>query len=161
MLDSALRRAKLYPEALAGRIWKAERRQVHRRDPRRPQRPLVWSPHAAKVRCPGVSSPVPKEEERRPEPGNSFQNRQDPIPGGRASWPPPGSSKHQAPPRWLSFCRGREPHVRNQRNLNPEKGSIPSKGPFATLSPSQFPDPTAVRGNRENARETNFRTLPG
>src|SRR5260221_13764739 len=40
-------------------------------------------------------------------------------------------------------------------------GSIPSNGPFAALSSRQFPDPTVARGNRENALETNFRTLPG
>src|SRR6266481_3433288 len=40
-------------------------------------------------------------------------------------------------------------------------GSIPNNGPFAALSSSQSPDPTAVRGNRENALETRFRTLPG
>src|SRR4029077_5453119 len=57
--------------------------------------------------------------------------------------------------------RGRELHVRNQRNSSPEKGSIPGNGPFAAFSSSQFPDPTAVRGNRENALETNSQTLPG
>src|SRR5258708_13878961 len=40
-------------------------------------------------------------------------------------------------------------------------GSIPNNGPFAAVFPSQFPDPTVGRGNRENALETNFRTLPG
>src|SRR5260221_1098498 len=160
MLDSAIRRATLHPEALAVRTCQAARRQAYRRDPRRLLRPLVGSLHAAKVHCPQVSHPESKEEERRPEPGNSFQNRWDPTPGRRASWPSPDSSKHQAVPRRLSFCRGREPHVRNRRNLNREKGSIPSNGPFAALWSRRFPDPTAVPGNRENARETNFRTLP-
>jgi hypothetical protein len=41
------------------------------------------------------------------------------------------------------------------------KGSIPSNGPFARLSSSQFADPTSAPENRENARETNFRILPG
>src|SRR3982074_1625685 len=155
MLDAAIRRPTLQPEALAVRICQAARRQVYRRDPRRPRRPLVGSLHAAKVHC-----PQSKEEERRPEPGNSFQSRWDPTPGRRASWPSPVSSKHQALRRWLSFGRGRELHVRNQRNLTPERGYIPNHGPFAALSSSQFPDPTAVRGNRGNALETNFRTLP-
>src|SRR5260370_38217344 len=161
MLDSAIRRATLHPEALAVRICRAARRQAYRRDPRRPLRPLVGSLHAAKVHCPQVSHPESKEVERRPEPGNSFQNRWDPSPGQRASWPSPGSSRHQALRRRLSFCRGRDLHVRNQRNLTPEMGSIPNNGPFAAVFPSQFPDPTVGRGNRENALETNFRTLPG
>src|SRR5260370_20561907 len=49
----------------------------------------------------------------------------------------------------------------HQRNLNPAMGSIPNSRPFAAVFPSQFPDPSVVRGNRENALETNFRTLPG
>src|SRR5712672_1878243 len=151
MLDSAIRRPTLQPEAREVRICQAARRQVYRRDPRH----LVGSLHAAKVHC-----PQSKEEERRPEPGNSFQIRWVPTPGRRASWPSPGSSKHQALRRRLSFCRGRERHVRNQRNSTPEMGSIPNNGPFAALSLSQFPGPTAVRGNRENALETNFQTLP-
>src|ERR1700730_12095225 len=40
-------------------------------------------------------------------------------------------------------------------------GSISNNGSFPALSSSHFPDPTAVRGNRGNALETNFRTLPG
>src|SRR4029077_6453891 len=102
-----------------------------------------------------------KEVERRPAPGNSFQNRWDQPPGRSAFSPSPGSSEHEALRRRLSFCLGRELHVRNQRNLTREMGSIPNNGPFAALSSSQSPDPTAVRGNRENALETDFRTLPG
>src|ERR1700731_1593183 len=96
------------------------------------------------VPCPEVSRPESKGEERRPGPGSSFQNRRDPSPGRSASWPPPDSSKHQALPRRLSFCRGRDLHVRNQKSLTREKGSIPGNDHFAALFPSQFGGPTAV-----------------
>src|SRR5260221_5723749 len=161
MQDSAIRWATLRPGALAVRTWQAEQRPVYRKDPRWCLQRLVGSVHGAKVQTPQVSQPPSKKEERRPEPGNSFQNRQDPTPGRSAFWPSPASSKHQALPRQLSFCRGKKLHVRNRRNSTPEKGSIPNNGPFAALSSSQFPDPTAVRGNPENALETDFRTLPG
>ncbi len=129
---------------------------MHRRDH---QRPLVGLLHAARAHYQRVSHLEPKEEEHPPERRNSFRNRRDPLPRRKASWPSPGASTRQALLQRLSFCRGKELRVRNQRNLDPERGSIPSEEPFAALCSRQSPDPTAASENRENALETDFRTL--